>query len=497
MKKINIFTTGGNRKFIKETFKKIIKKNNYNLKAALVDVFDDELENVFNCIQVSEKDLYNMEFYTKNSNFLNKFNLEINFIRNANLYFDLFFSSYDRVQPFPNSYNHIKNIYLFQLNYFNNILQKYKINKIFFLNTPHYPAQLSLYIVSKLLNIKIIIQQRSDINSLYFLRGDLIDFNYTYQVNLKSKNLLLKINDYFNNKHYQSIYITLGKNKNSIVNKYYHSLFGRIKLFFINVLKIFYIDICARFLSLNKKDINYSSVWGNQSKPFYMITLIKIKRILSLFKQYKFLKSVEISPDLECDYIFFALHFQPERSTLPEGDIFNDQLLAIRILSKSIPENYRIYIKEHPRQLDYYPQLSKTHFRSVDYYYQINKLPNVFFVPIFENIDNLISNAKFVSTITGSIGIDAIKKNIPAIIFSNTWYSKHELAHICNDSKDIAKIFLKKNKFSDNKIANFKFINEISQFLFLSSDGVLDIESNSIDKLSDSLSNQIVKIFSQ
>ena len=40
--------------------------------------------------------------------------------------------------------------------------------------------------------------------------------------------------------------------------------------------------------------------------------------------------------------LFFAMHFQPERTTLPLGGAFNEQYNAINILSKSIPPDWVI-----------------------------------------------------------------------------------------------------------------------------------------------------------
>ena len=62
--------------------------------------------------------------------------------------------------------------------------------------------------------------------------------------------------------------------------------------------------------------------------------------------------AISVKPKLDENFLLFALHFQPERSTMPEGGIFNDQILALKLLSQNIPDNFIIYVKEHPRQFD-------------------------------------------------------------------------------------------------------------------------------------------------
>ena len=44
----------------------------------------------------------------------------------------------------------------------------------------------------------------------------------------------------------------------------------------------------------------------------------------------------------------FFLHFQPERTTLPEGYGFAQQLAAIIALDGALPEGTKLYVKEHP-----------------------------------------------------------------------------------------------------------------------------------------------------
>ena len=86
------------------------------------------------------------------------------------------------------------------------------------------------------------------------------------------------------------------------------------------------------------------------------------------------MNKVSIDPNLDSRFIYFALHFQPERSTMPEGGIFSDQFKAIKVLSKAVDNQTLIYVKEHPRQIDLYPDLRRFNFRSIKFYKKIMNL---------------------------------------------------------------------------------------------------------------------------
>ena len=67
------------------------------------------------------------------------------------------------------------------------------------------------------------------------------------------------------------------------------------------------------------------------------------QNILKELKKYTYNKF-----SLEDDFIYYGLHYEPERSTLPDGGDFHDQLIAILKLRELVPNEIKIYIKEHP-----------------------------------------------------------------------------------------------------------------------------------------------------
>ena len=140
---------------------------------------------------------------------------------------------------------------------------------------------------------------------------------------------------------------------------------------------------------------------------------------------------------LSSDYIYFPLHYQPERTTSPEGGLYTHQELAIKLVSSAIPERYNIYIKEHPSQFN--SDLHGEQGRSLDYYEKLKKIDSVELVPMDSDPFALIDNAEAVATITGTAGWEALVRGTPAIVFGNAWYRSAQNCHNIVNLQDIHK----------------------------------------------------------
>lgn len=128
----------------------------------------------------------------------------------------------------------------------------------------------------------------------------------------------------------------------------------------------------------------------------------------------------KISQDLnilKTSYIIFFLHYQPERTTLPEGYDFTDQLFAIRTLRLLLPENVKLLVKEHPSM---FTNKSEPKARNSFFYKSINDIKGVSFVNIAVNSFQLIDNAIAVATITGTVALESYIRKKPAILFGRS-----------------------------------------------------------------------------
>lgn len=138
----------------------------------------------------------------------------------------------------------------------------------------------------------------------------------------------------------------------------------------------------------------------------------------------------------DCPFIIVALHCDPGRTTQPEAGVFEDQFLAIQILERALPEDWCIYLKEHPRQFDKRrSSIKQLHYRSIDDYNRLLSLKKVKLLPVTTNLSNIIVHAQAAMTCTGSIGWEALEKGVPAIVFGKPWYSG------CDSCYPVASVF--------------------------------------------------------
>jgi hypothetical protein len=130
------------------------------------------------------------------------------------------------------------------------------------------------------------------------------------------------------------------------------------------------------------------------------------------------------SPDLGNDYVYYPLQYQPERTSIPMGGLFTDQLLALDILTHSLPPGWTVYVKEHPRQFTGVVPQSIRLARSKQFYKTLCNYDDkkVRLVSPSVSSDELIRNSKCVATLTGTTGWEAVQRGIPAVVFGVPWY---------------------------------------------------------------------------
>ncbi|MFN7161415.1 MAG: hypothetical protein ACK4NC_07510, partial [Candidatus Gracilibacteria bacterium] len=113
-------------------------------------------------------------------------------------------------------------------------------------------------------------------------------------------------------------------------------------------------------------------------------------------------------------YIYVALHYQPECTTLPLGDFFENQIIMIEWLSYSRPKGVWLYCKEHPSQTY---EVNTGRYRYPDFYNDILKMPRVRLVSRRCSSFDLIKNSLCVSTITGTATLEAMYQEKPVLFF--------------------------------------------------------------------------------
>lgn len=156
-------------------------------------------------------------------------------------------------------------------------------------------------------------------------------------------------------------------------------------------------------------------------------------------------------------YIYFPLHLQPEMTTSNLGGIYNDQILAIERISKLIPEEWFVYVKENPQQTEF--------MRGPWFYKRLSAIRNVKVVPIETSTYSLIGDSQFVAVITGTAGWEAISGGKNVLVFGKPWY------------KTLPGVFSYEDNFSIDEILHYRIDhteleNKLGRLISKSGDGV-------------------------
>lgn len=408
--------------------------------------------------------------------------LDTDFLEKMRECHTVFLNTIDRCAATPISISKINTLYYELLRFYKSFFEEnLNLTHIFFPATPHFPPDIILFYVSKYFNKKTIILTRTDFDNKYV-------FNLDWRILTKFEHVL--------NKKYILI-----QNSSSIFTEHSKKLNEQSLLF--NFAPHTLLDILKQYYFL----FNYAIyIYKNKSQfsPIYLnngINLIDIfYLIINRFQSNKILFNVYTNlsekPNLTIKYVYFALHFQPERSTQPEGSFFENQLLAIRLLEKNLPRDYMIYVKEHPRQFDNFtPDLRKVHSRIPEFYKEINKLSKVKLINIDFNSFELINNARIVATITGSSGWQALKNGKPIFIFGYPWYSSCFGTFVIKNSIDVINALVEVDKLNSHLITKEVeiFVNSIKPYLVDGYTGIKDINgmSPNLDLISEKFSTKL------
>ena len=131
--------------------------------------------------------------------------------------------------------------------------------------------------------------------------------------------------------------------------------------------------------------------------------------------------SLPASPSVQ-DFALFAMHFQPERTTVPEGGKRSFQFDIFARAREFLPNRVPLVIKEHETQISGIIRPGH-HGRGSGLYGLVAGLPNTEMLSARSNTNELLSHCSLVFTLTGSIGIEAALRGIPVIYFGNPWWA--------------------------------------------------------------------------
>ena len=157
-------------------------------------------------------------------------------------------------------------------------------------------------------------------------------------------------------------------------------------------------------------------------------------------------------------FVYYSLSVEPERTLSISAPFYMNQLEVIRNIARSIPVDFKLYVKEHYG-------MKYRHWRPLSYYKTIMDLPNVTLIHPSLSNEELIKNCSIVFTVTGTAGLEAAYYGKPSVVFGHTSYdslpSVHKIEHL-EDLPQLIRTCLGE-KVNSSDVANLvKIIENVS-----------------------------------
>ncbi len=328
----------------------------------------------------------------------------------------------DRAASIPISIQERKLFYLKLLNYFNNKIIEEKLTHILVFDTPHSFVSIIYYELARYHNLKVIrFEYHFFPNYCVFANSyDLPTVPIDYLKNVNNKKVFSSLPEEINsNLSGSNAYFDAYKKRESkaVIGD---GTFAALNLYIRYVIKATQNSIMGVIPFFFKKEIlHFTSLNNIKSRFVYRFTANSILR--RQINHNLIYNKLAVTPDITSKYIYFGLHMQPEKSTQPLGGEYDNQFLCATLLAQSIPDDWNIYIKEHPNQFN--PRkLSNSNYRSKSFYKSLLNIEKVSLVPLSFSSDILISNAQLVATVTGSIGWESLSAGKAVIAFGHAYY---------------------------------------------------------------------------
>lgn len=263
-----------------------------------------------------------------------------------------------------------------------------------FSNIPHEGADFIYYLVAKELKIKTIMFHQSLFENRFFYSFSLEDFGYFSKSNAISE----KQTWHVERTHRTELFYM--KQREADQGNCHHS-FGR---------KISWLATIIKHLRWQPDRL----VRGFLRELGYSASFLAREKDYSNSMRSITITQSDLVKHMSSPYIYFPLHLQPELTTSALGDIYSDQLIALEHLCSVLPRNWKILVKENPKQTSCQ--------RDELFFNRLKALRNTSVVPIGTDTFDLISRSTIVATVTGTAGWEAIKGGKPALVFGRPWY---------------------------------------------------------------------------
>ncbi len=353
-----------------------------------------------------------------------------------------------------------KQLYYTYVGYWYGVIQKFRPDIILYTNVPHTVYDYVIYAIAKLLKIKTLMLEPSWISDRLLL---IEDFK-------KGCEMVSEALEKNGSNHFQL------PDLSEDLQEYYRLQTEKL----LDTTPIFVRHAKSQYSGLSLFIFKLKIIWKS-IKDFTFL-----RKIFSFFKKslgkniIKEYQNVQQEPDFSKNFVYFPLQYQPERTSSPQGGIFVDQIFMAETLAAALPDDWLVYLKEHPLQWTLHG-FNFTDYRYPGYYQTLARIKKVRVVPAETSTYKLTNAARAVATIAGTAGLEAVFRQKPALVFGYFWY------------QDFPGMFKVRDFFSCKKaleaiekgftISSQRIIDYLGVFDQVSFHGYVDADGTKVSKL--------------
>lgn len=309
-------------------------------------------------------------------------------------------------------YDEQRRIYLRHLQFWNHLFETERINYLVLTNIPHHTYDYIMYVLAKIRKIRVCVLEVTVVNERYFacedIERDAVRVSYSDKTDITlPEDVEL---------YYQVKKLNTTADRSRVEEPKKVHMKEQWDAYFVDIARK---KVYRRYLAKIKQGIkslvsgrgnavlqkNWADIRENQR---YVRRAYKKYHTMVPIQKYDDMAEL---PDYEKPYIVYFLHLQPEATTLPMAGEFVDQLLAIKILAKALEgTGIQLYVKEHFVQP----------CREPYFYEDIKAVRGVKLLKSTVDSRRLLENCAAISTCTGTVILEAIINNKPALVFGNS-----------------------------------------------------------------------------
>jgi len=208
------------------------------------------------------------------------------------------------------------------------------------------------------------------------------------------------------------------------------------------------------------KNINVNTNYNYYGRTKFNVLKNELEYNINLRSRKNFIDSnLNRNPNINSKFIFFPMSLDMERSTLIDAPFYTNQIEVIRSLAKSIPIEYKLFVKEHPSQF-------LRGWRKISDYKILENIPNVELIHPNFSQDTLLKNCNLAITIGGTAGFEAALHSKPSIIFNDLRYSILPSVYRLKSLEELPQIIRKwlNVKVDQNDVS--KYVNLLNSVTF-------------------------------